>query len=180
MTRKRKPAPPALPASHLEALQRDGFEVVRWQSTSVECRCSDGRTRGEWLPKTFINWDKRQVAEWFEAGQGNYSFAGWETSQGHTFGGRYDTVAGALGWFHWLQDTQGGKTMQTNYTHRIRRCKNNKDAWCLVALCDDGSELTSGGFTTALSIDDLLRYSRGLLPTPDDVVQIVYLSPESD
>lgn len=61
------------------------------------------------------------------------------------------------------------------YTHRIRRCEGNKNAWCLVALRDDGSELRSyGGFTTAMTIDDLLRYSRGLLPSADDVVQIVY------
>ena len=63
----------------------------------------------------------------------------------------------------------------TNYTHRIRRCEGNKQAWCLVALRDDGSELESyGAVTTALSIDDLLKHSRGLLPTPCDVVQIVY------
>lgn len=66
------------------------------------------------------------------------------------------------------------------YTHRIRRCGGNKQAWCLVALRDDGSELTSyGGFTTAMSIDSLLRGSRGLLPTADDVVQICYYADES-
>ena len=63
----------------------------------------------------------------------------------------------------------------TRYTHRIRRCEGNKSAWCLVALRSDGSELTSyGGFTTAYTIDDLLKHSRGLLPTSRDVVQIMY------
>lgn len=66
------------------------------------------------------------------------------------------------------------------YTHRIRRCKGNKQAWCLVALRDDGSEITSnGGFCTAMTIDDLLRFSRGLLPASDDVVQIVYYDPQT-
>lgn len=66
------------------------------------------------------------------------------------------------------------------YTHRIRRCEGNKAAWCLVALRDDGSELTSyGGFTTSFSIDALLQHSRGLLPTADDVVQIIYYSPDA-
>lgn len=61
------------------------------------------------------------------------------------------------------------------YTHRIRRCEGNKKAWTLIALRDDGTEMTSnGGFTTAMTIDALLQHSRGLLPNPDDVVQIVY------
>jgi hypothetical protein len=61
------------------------------------------------------------------------------------------------------------------YTHRIRRCRGNRSAWCLVALRDDGSEMDAyGGSITALSIDDLLRHSGGLLPSSDDVVQIVY------
>lgn len=63
------------------------------------------------------------------------------------------------------------------YTHRIRRCEGNRAAWCLIALRDDGTEIDSnGGYTTALSIDDLLRHSRGLLPMPGDVVEIVYYS----
>lgn len=68
----------------------------------------------------------------------------------------------------------------TGYTHRIRRCRGNRNAWALVALRDDGSEMESyGGSITALSIDDLLRRSRGLLPSPEDVVQIVYYSEDS-
>lgn len=59
------------------------------------------------------------------------------------------------------------------YTHRIRRCKANTRAWCLVALRDDGTELT-GSKATALSIDDLLSRAGGLLPSSVDVVQIVY------
>lgn len=64
------------------------------------------------------------------------------------------------------------------YTHRIRRCEGNKQAWCLIALRSDGTEIDSfGGYTTAMSIDDLLRRSGGLLPADDDVVQIVYYAP---
>lgn len=69
----------------------------------------------------------------------------------------------------------------TLYTHRIRHCAGNRKAWCLVALRDDGSEITSyGGCTTAHSIDDLLKYSGGLLPSAEDVVQIVYYNKEGD
>lgn len=61
------------------------------------------------------------------------------------------------------------------YTHRIRRCRGNRNMWALVALTDDGEEAPDfGGIETAPTIDDLLRRSRGLLPSPDDVVQIVY------
>ena len=63
------------------------------------------------------------------------------------------------------------------FTHRIRRCDGNKDAWLLVCLNDDGEEMTSfGSYTTAMSIDALLRHSGGLLPSSEDVVQVVYYS----
>lgn len=63
----------------------------------------------------------------------------------------------------------------TSYTHKIRRCKGNKDMWCLIALRDDGSEMDAyGGYLTAPTIDGLLRRSNGLLPDSEDVVQIVY------
>ena len=63
------------------------------------------------------------------------------------------------------------------YTHRIRRCEGNRDAWCLIALRDDGTEIDSfGGYTTAMTIDGLLKGSGGLLPSPDDTVQIIYYS----
>lgn len=100
---KKQPPAPALPASHLEVMDRAGFTVIRWQRVSIAAQCSDGRERNEWLPQTFVNWEKKQICEWFEAGQGNYSFAGWESSQGHSFGGRYNTVAGAIGWFEWMK-----------------------------------------------------------------------------
>lgn len=61
------------------------------------------------------------------------------------------------------------------YTHRIRRCDGNRDAWLLVALRDDGTEMQSvGSYRTAMSLDALLRDSGGLLPQPGDVVEIVY------
>lgn len=67
-----------------------------------------------------------------------------------------------------------------HYTHRIRRCKGNREAWCLVALRDDGSEINSyGGYTTSMSLDSLLRHARGLLPSPEDVVQIVYYAEDA-
>ena len=70
-------------------------------------------------------------------------------------------------------------TTKVRYTHRIRRCNGDRSAWCLIALRDDGTEIDSfGGYTTAMSIDALLRHSKGLLPGPDDVVQLVYYSPE--
>lgn len=62
-----------------------------------------------------------------------------------------------------------------HYTHRIRRCHGNREAWCLVALRDDGTEMESyGGYTTSTSLDGLLQHALGLLPGPDDVIQIIY------
>lgn len=70
---------------------------------------------------------------------------------------------------------QDAERRKVAYTHRIRRCKGNRNAWCLVALRDDGTEIDGNGDSiTAMTIDDLLRRSRGLLPSSDDVVQIVY------
>lgn len=67
----------------------------------------------------------------------------------------------------------------SKYTHRIRRCNGDRNAWLLVKLRPDGSEIDSyGGYETAMSIDDLLKRSGGLLPSPDDVVQIVYYAEE--
>jgi len=67
----------------------------------------------------------------------------------------------------------------TAYTHRIRRCGGNKQAWCLVALRDDGTEIASyGGYTSSLSLDALLRHAGGLLPSSDHVVQIIYYADE--
>lgn len=71
--------------------------------------------------------------------------------------------------------------MPAKYTHRIRRCEGNKAAWLLVALDDSGNERTSyGTYTTAMTIDDLLRFSRGLLPDAEDVVQIIYYAGNED
>lgn len=69
--------------------------------------------------------------------------------------------------------------MPVKYTHRIRRRKGDKKAWCLIVLNDKGEERDSfGSYLTAMSIDALLKCSGGLLPTPDDVVQICYYSEE--
>lgn len=106
---KQKPAAETLPTSHLEAMANAGFEPIRYQNKSIACRCSDERERNEWLPATFINWEKKQVAEFFKAGDGNYDFDGWESSVGHTFGGRHPTVQGALSWFQWLERQRAAK-----------------------------------------------------------------------
>lgn len=65
----------------------------------------------------------------------------------------------------------------TKYTHRIRRCAGNKAVWCLIALRDDGTEIDVC-YHTAMSIDTLLQHAGGLLPGPDDIVQIVYYGDE--
>lgn len=62
----------------------------------------------------------------------------------------------------------------TRHTHRIRRCGGNKAAWCLITLREDGSEIDSfGGYTTAMSIDLLLKNAGHLNPSTTSVVQIV-------
>ena len=72
-------------------------------------------------------------------------------------------------------------TAKPKYTHRIRHCDGNKAAWLLIALRDDGTEIDShGGYVTAMTLDALLKRSGGLLPDPDDVVQIVYFRDEAD
>ena len=49
-------------------------------------------------------------------------------------------------------------------THRIRRCKGNRDAFALVTLRLDGSEIeTYAEHATALSLDGLLRRNREYL-----------------
>ena len=64
--------------------------------------------------------------------------------------------------------------MSKRFTHRIQRCEGNRDAWMLVALRKDGTEIDSyGGFTTAMSIDDLLCHASHLSPGPKDAVELV-------
>lgn len=70
--------------------------------------------------------------------------------------------------------------MSAKYTHRIRRCVGNKQAWLLVALRDDGTEmLTHGAFTTAMTLDGLLRHAKGLLPDAEDCIQLIYYSEQT-
>jgi hypothetical protein len=62
-----------------------------------------------------------------------------------------------------------------NYTHRIRRCEGDKKSWLLCALDSHGEEILVGNcYVTGPTIDHLLKYSRGLLPDPDDCIQLVY------
>ena len=57
-------------------------------------------------------------------------------------------------------------------THRIRRCNGNRDAWCLIRLRADGTEIDShGGYTTSSTLDLLFRCAGHLLPGPGDLVE---------
>jgi hypothetical protein len=54
--------------------------------------------------------------------------------------------------------------MTAVFTHRIRRCKSNPDAFALVTLRLDGTEIEAyPEGTTALSVDGLLRRNREYL-----------------
>lgn len=58
--------------------------------------------------------------------------------------------------------------------YRIRRCNGNKQAWLLVALRSDGAESDSfGSYTTAMSLDALLKHAGHLTPRPCDNVELV-------
>jgi hypothetical protein len=58
--------------------------------------------------------------------------------------------------------------------YRIRHCEGAKDAWCLIALRDDGTEIDSyGGYTTSYSLDLLLKHAGHLKPMPGDRVELV-------
>lgn len=57
--------------------------------------------------------------------------------------------------------------------YRIRRCEGNRGAWCLILLREDGTEIDSnGGYTTALSLDGLLKNAGHLMPKPGDRVEL--------
>lgn len=57
---------------------------------------------------------------------------------------------------------------------RIRRCNGNHNAWMLVHLRDDGSEIDSfGGSITAVCIDWLVNRPSHLQPRPGDIVELV-------
>jgi hypothetical protein len=58
--------------------------------------------------------------------------------------------------------------------YRIRRYSGNKQAWLLVVLRADGAEAeTFGSYTTALSIDALLKHAGHLSPRPCDRVELI-------
>lgn len=63
---------------------------------------------------------------------------------------------------------------QSFRNYRIRRCEGNTSAWCLIALRDDGTEIDSyGGYTTAMTLDSLLKYAGHLTPKLGDRVELV-------
>ena len=58
--------------------------------------------------------------------------------------------------------------------YRIRRCRGNPDAWCLVAIGRDGQESDAfGSYVTDLSLDSLLANAGHLKPLPGDHVELV-------
>lgn len=63
-------------------------------------------------------------------------------------------------------------------THRIRRCRGNTSAWCLVALRDDGTE-SDISYTTSNTLDGLLKHAKGLLPERGDLVEILYYAEDT-
>lgn len=57
---------------------------------------------------------------------------------------------------------------------RIRRCNGNQNAWCLVALRPDGSEIESfGAYVTSYSLDMLVRHAAHLTPERGEKVELV-------
>lgn len=74
-----------------------------------------------------------------------------------------------------------GANASKPFTHRIRRCEGNRNAWTLVMLRADGTEcLAYGSYTTAPTIDALLAHARHLTPGPDDRVELVYSPAPAD
>ena len=98
---------PALPSSHLDAIDAAGFEVLSYGHNSQRVICSDGSERSEWLPQDMINWEKKLFVKWCTDDQ--YSFHGWQPQKGHQFGGRYDTVQSALAWFTWMEQQEAAR-----------------------------------------------------------------------
>lgn len=59
---------------------------------------------------------------------------------------------------------------------RIRRCNGNRAAWILMRLNDKGQESDIfGSYTTALSLDSLLKYAGHLTPQAGDHVEVVVI-----
>jgi len=57
---------------------------------------------------------------------------------------------------------------------RIRHCSGNRDAWLLVKLNRDGTESDSfGSYTTAMSLDALLRNAGHLAPRPGETIELI-------
>lgn len=63
--------------------------------------------------------------------------------------------------------------------YRIRHCDGNREAWMIVALRPDGTEIDSfGGWTTSYSVDTLLRgfgltNSGHLSPKPGELIELI-------
>jgi hypothetical protein len=105
----KKPVVVALPESHLAALDRAGFTVVRYLDKAIKVKAGD-MERQEWLPALCIapadNPQQYRVIQWLPKGHcsNHYTFDGWQVSDGRSFGGLYETISQALGWFEWKRN----------------------------------------------------------------------------
>jgi hypothetical protein len=95
--RTKKAEVPTLPQSHLIKIDRLGMRTVAYLSTFVATAAG----RNEWLPRDIIGNDGKSLVIYREGG--DYHFAGWEPWRDGHFGGRYETILGALAWFDWLE-----------------------------------------------------------------------------
>lgn len=109
MTTRRKAKAPAAPAEPVEGYRPEmmaahDLEAVAYLPHAYATG-PDG-TRYS-LPETLIRRDGRALVQYRRAGDGNYSFDGWEPVEkrgpwGWQHGGRYPTLSGALGWLAWV------------------------------------------------------------------------------
>lgn len=96
----------ALPDSHLEVIDRLGFEVLWWRDTAIRVRRADGTEADEWLPGDLVHWTAKKFVRFERAREGNYDFDGYSPSVASQHGGRSSSVLVALAWFGWLEKQQ--------------------------------------------------------------------------
>lgn len=66
------------------------------------------------------------------------------------------------------------KNSEAPRAYRIRRCKGNQSAWCLISLRTDGTEIDShGGYKTGLSFDSLFANPHSPHPRSGDKIEVV-------
>lgn len=105
MARKTKVLlPAALPTNFLAIAESLNLRVVCYLNEFQEC--SDGHTY--WLPRDLIGADGKTLIIYRQAGEGNYSVAGWQPWHDGMFGGRNTTIHGALHWVKTAYDVRAG------------------------------------------------------------------------